>query len=71
MKNKKETGINPRLLLHLPVLVPADINVHFQFCFCLIFYNQMDVVFGGDAVANLRKPVQMLDNESTDGIILF
>ena len=31
----------------------------------------MDVVFGGDAVANLRKPVQMLDNESTDGIILF
>jgi hypothetical protein len=31
----------------------------------------MDVVFGGDAVTNLRKPVQMLDNESTDGIILF
>ena len=31
----------------------------------------MDAVFGGDAVADLRKTVQMLDNESTDGIVLF
>lgn len=71
MRYEKGDGVNPRLLLHLPVSVPADINVRFRFCFYLIFYNQMDAVFGGDAVADLRKTVQMLDNESTDGIILF
>ena len=69
MRYEKGDGVNPRLLLHLPVSVPADINVRFRFCFYLIFLQPDG--FGGDAVADLRKTVQMLDNESTDGIILF
>ena len=34
---EKGDGVNPRLLRRLPVLVPEDINVRFQFCFYLIF----------------------------------